>query len=169
MPKRAQEEEERKMLKTLFNICLYLNNFFDRGLKRLYGTILIENGAISNPEFYEIIQDGQYFRIVNSIFNDGIYKYEANKAMNLHDESFVGAVWLMAIPQDIIDLANEVEAWVTKYNAVDSPNMSPFNSESFGGYSYTKSSGNSENEANLGANTWQGVFASRLNPWRKLK
>ena len=40
---------------------------------------------------------------------------------------------------------------------------SPYTSESFGDYSYTKATG--ESGAPL---TWRDVFASRLNAWRKL-
>ena len=157
------------MLKTLTNICLYLYNWFERGLPKMYGTIVIEDGAITNEEFINHIQDGQYFRIVGSIFSDGVYKYEASKPLNLHDETFIGAIWLMAVPQDIIDLAADIEAWNAQYGALDSPNMSPYNSESFGGYSYSKSNGRSETGSDVNANSWQSVFASRLNLWRKKK
>ena len=155
------------MLKMLTELCTYLHNWFNSNQPKIFGTIIIDGGAITNSEFLENIQDGQYYRIVNSVFNDGVYKYEADKPMNLHDESYVGAIWLMAIPQEVLSLADEISAWRDKNEAIDSPNMSPFNSESFGGYSYTKSSGSSN--GSVSANTWQGFFASRLNDWRKLK
>ena len=40
---------------------------------------------------------------------------------------------------------------------------SPYTSESFGGYSYTKAT-----DANGAPIGWQKAFASRLNKWRKL-
>lgn len=155
------------MLKTLTELCTYLHNWFNQGKERIYGTVVIEGGAITHSDFLSMIQNGQYYRIVGSVFNDGVYKYEADKPMELHDETFVGAIWLMAIPQEVLNLADEISAWKEKNEAIDSPNMSPFNSESFGGYSYSKSSGSSN--GGVSAITWQGFFASKLNDWRKLR
>jgi len=107
------------------------------------------------------LQDGQYFRIVGSVFNDGVYQYPAT---GLTDETFDGAIWAMAIPSEVIALASDIEAWKEKYQSIDSPAMSPYNSESFGGYSYSKSSGGSDDLSG----TWQGAFADRLNHWRKI-
>jgi glycosyltransferase involved in cell wall biosynthesis len=43
---------------------------------------------------------------------------------------------------------------------------SPYSSESFGGYSYSKASG-TDNHGN-DVTSWQSKFASRLNHWRKI-
>ena len=54
--------------------------------------------------------------------------------------------------------------------AVDLPgaySMSPFTSESFAGYSYSKSgSGNANGGSNI---TWQDAFGGRLNKYRRLR
>lgn len=149
----------------LTELCTYLNNWFTRGQKRVYGDITISDGSITNTDFLGEIQNDQYYRIVGSVFNDGVYKYGAKS--DLVDEKFDGAVWLMAVPREVINLAKEIADWQAQYEAIDSPNMSPYTSESFGGYSYSKASGASSSGASN--NTWQGVFASKLSSWRKKK
>lgn len=149
----------------LTEICKELNNWFD--VKRIIGSITIADGKITDEMFSEMIQDGQYFRIVGSVFNDGVYKYD--EELSLHDEVIEdGAVWLMAVPPQVLELAEEINAWQTKYGGVDSENMSPYNSESFGGYSYSKSGGGSASGAGGNSGTWQSVFANRLKQYRKV-
>ena len=104
----------------------------------------------------DFLQEGQYFRIVGSVFNDGVYQYPAT---SLTDEVFEGAVWAMAVPPTLIALSAEIKA----YNDSDAGKPSPFTSESFGGYSYTKAT-----DANGAPIGWQKAFASRLAKWRKL-
>lgn len=140
----------------LNELCKEINNWFVQ--KIYFDEYTIEDGILIVPE----LQQGQYFRIVGSVFNDGVYKYPAT---GLNDETFDGAVWAMAIPQEVIALSSEIEEWVDKYAKVDSSAMSPYQSESFGGYSYSKASSGDEN----GGNTWQSVFRSRLNQWRKIR
>lgn len=148
---------------TLTSLCTYLKNWFNREQPTIMGEISITNGAITTLSFIEKIQDGQYFRIAGSVFNDGVHQFRANKPMELHDEVFVGVLSLMAVPQEVLDIATEIEAWNEKYkDAVDSP----FNSESFGGYSYSK--GNANGSGSGGGTSWQSQFASRLSCWRKL-
>lgn len=145
----------------LNEICQELRNWFDRGQPRLHGAFEISGGKIVDTDFTSIIQPNQYFRIIGSVFNDGVYKYTDELVLN--DEIFVGSVWLMAIPKEVVDLASEISAWITKYG--DSVN-SPYQSESFGGYSYTKAGAGSN--SNSSGPTWQSIFASRLNMWRKI-
>lgn len=140
----------------LNELCKEINNWFVQ--KIYFDEYTIEDGILIVPE----LQQGQYFRIVGSVFNDGVYQYPA---AGLNDETFDGAVWAMAIPQEVIALSSEIEEWVDKYAKVDSSAMSPYQSESFGGYSYSKASSGDEN----GGNTWQSVFRSRLNQWRKVR
>lgn len=153
-------------------ICRELNNWFDRKSDgtddRYFGTFTISDGAIDLSE--TDIMPNQYFRIVGSRFNDGVHKYEPEVgAPTLTDETFNGAVWAMAVPPSVIALTTEIEAWQNKYGTVDSPAMSPYTSESFGGYSYSKASRSSSNGADSGSGTWQSVFANRLNKYRKLR
>lgn len=140
----------------LTELCQELHNWFCRQM--YHGTFVIEDGGLIYPE----LLDGQYFRIVGSVFNDGVHQYPAT---GLKDETFDGAVWALGIPQAVVDLANEIKAWRDKYETSDSAAMSPYNSESFGGYSYSKGSTASSANTETG---WQKTFASRLSMWRKI-
>lgn len=144
----------------LTQICAELKNYFSSDNDKLIGDFTIQNGEII-PSIS--IQDGQYFRIVGSVFNDGVHKYGDESDVLKDEAEFHGAVWLMRVPQDVIDLAEEIEAWQTK-NA--DALASPYTSESFGGYSYTKANGGN---AGSGAYSWRDAFASRLNPYRKIR
>lgn len=137
----------------LSELCKELNNWFCA--KKYFGTYTIEDGILVIPE----LQSGQYYRICGSVFNDGVHQYPA---AGLKDETFNGAVWAMAIPEEVIDLSEEIDEWKAKYETAET--MSPYQSESFGGYSYTKASG-----ASGGTATWQDVFGSKLNNYRRIK
>ena len=141
----------------LTELCQELHNWFDR--EQHTGTFTIENGNITA----DFLQDGQYYRIMGSVFSDGVHQYPSSE---LRDETFTGAVWALAIPAPVIKLSTEIEAWRGKYEAADSAALSPFTSESFGGYSYTKGSGSSESGGS-GA-SWQSAFRAQLNRWRKI-
>lgn len=98
--------------------------------------------------------EGQYIRITGSVLNDGVYQCPVT---NLTDEVFEGEVWYLNLPKTLLDIVTEIEAYQTKNSA------SPYLSESFGGYSYSKAQNASGSEAG-----WQGAFGSRLKPYRKL-
>lgn len=122
------------------------------------GTFAIEDGSITLP----FLRDGQYFRICGSVFSDGLHQY--GPAMEyLPDETFDGAVWALAIPKAVVELAGEIAAWQEKYGAVID---SPYTSESFGGYSYSKAGGAGDS---AGSGGWQAAFRARMNPYRKLR
>ena len=147
---------------TIFEVCSYLKNWFDRNQPKYFGNVSIINGALS--ETYDL-KVGQYFRIVGSTLNDGVYQYPIT---TLTDETFNGAIWGMSLPKAFIALLDDIEAWKTKYASADSVAMSPFNSESFGGYSYSKSNGGTGDTSKDKSGTWQGVFGARLAPYRKM-
>ena len=138
----------------LEQVLMHLNNWFlvPGGIHE--GTYTIEDGGIALP----FLANGQYFRICGSVFNDGLHQYPAS---DLKAETFEGTVWALAVPQAVIELAAEIEAWQTKNGDAS---VSPYQSESFGGYSYSKST----DSASGGAVTWQSAFRSRLNAWRKI-
>lgn len=146
------------MEKILTEICEEINNYFWRTKRNVKLTI---SGGTFTVDF---LQEGQYFRIKNSIFNEGVHKYPAT---DLKDEVFEGEIWSMVVPQAIIDLASDIAAWQEKYGNVDSPAMSPYTSESYSNYSYSKNASSGSN-GEADSNSWQGVFASRLNKWRRL-
>lgn len=147
----------------LNELCNELNNWFDKD--RIFGVFKIVDGELT--EMSDTLQDGQYFRIVGSVFNDGVYKYPTT---SLKDEEFDGAVWAMAVPPSVVALAEEIKGWQNKYGGIDSQAMSPFQSESFGGYSYTKKSGSSSNSGtNAKLGSWQDAFSAKLNRYRRIR
>lgn len=130
-----------------------LRNWFVRD--KATGRIRVEGGALVPPEGLALA-DGQYIRVTGSVFNDGLHRWPCT---DLHDEEFVGTVWALAVPRAVVDLADEIEAWQTKHaEELDSP----YASESFGGYSYTRVGGDGS------PITWRQQFKARLDPWRKL-
>lgn len=139
----------------LEQVLRHLNNWF---LVDIHGgTFTVENGSIALP----FLQTNQYFRICGSVFNDGLHLYPA---ADLTDEIFTGTVWALAVPKAVVTLSEDIAAWDEKNGEAV---LSPYTSESFGGYSYTKASGG---KADTSAVTgWQGAFRGRLNDWRKLK
>jgi len=149
----------------LNEVCLEVNNFFNRNLPRLIGDFTISGGRITDADFLANIKNNQYFRIVGSVFNDGVYQY--SDSLELQDETFHGGLWLMAVPADFIKLVGEIEDWQEKNGKADSAAMSPFQSESFGGYSYSKASGGNSSGSSV-VPTWQSVYASRLNHYRRI-
>lgn len=148
---------------TIFEVCQYLKNWFDRDQIKYFGNITISNGALSETYGLKV---GQYFRIIgSSLNNDGVYQYPIT---TLTDETFSGAIWGMALPKAFIALLDDIEAWKSKYAVADSVAMSPFTSENVPGvYSYSKNSGGNDTTTDK-SGTWQGVFGARLAPYRKM-
>ena len=136
----------------LGEICAEIRNYFVKDIHE--GNFEIVGGNITPLDF---LQEGQYFRIVGSVFNDGVHQYPAN---NLTDESFSGSVWAMTVPPSVIALAEKIK----KYNDSDEAKPSAYTSESFGGYSYSKAT--DSNGAPIG---WQKVFVRELNKYRKVR
>ena len=153
----------------LSELCHYLNNYFDRDMPKGTGEIEISGGAIDWSEFTEATGksplNGQYYRIAGSAMNDGVHKHPAD---DLVDETFEGTISLMAIPKAVIALNDEIDQWIALYGKADSAAMSPYQSESFGGYSYTKASGNTATGGATGV-SWQDVFKNRLAQWVRIR
>lgn len=147
----------------LNELCGYLRNYFE---EKIYaGDFTITSGIISGNDMD--LLENQYIRIVGSRLNDGVYKYKSAGITGLSDEAFSGAVWSLAIPKEVVAIDAEIDAWQAKYGGVDSAAMSPFSSESFGGYSYTKAQGFASTGGGM-LTDWQSLFASRLSQWRKI-
>lgn len=148
----------------LNEVCAYLKNYFDMNdnheqLPSWEGEFVISDGII---DLSDKILDGQYFRIQGSIFNDGVYEYPA---LDLTDETFKGKIQAMAVPKDVIKIVSDISEWVERYGGANSSALSPFASESFGGYSYSKGGSNND-----GKNTpaWAVLYGGRLSRWRKI-
>ena len=134
----------------LEQVLRHLNNWFLVEIRE--GMFTVENGSITLP----FLLTNQYFRIVGSVFNDGLHQYPA---VDLTDETFTGSVWALAVPKAVVSLSEDIAAWEEKNGEAV---LSPYTSES-----YTKASGgNADTSAGTG---WQGAFKGRLNDWRKLK
>ena len=147
------------MSQLIYEICQEIKNYFIIPDKDIHtGTFTITDGSIDDVDF---LKEGQYFRIVGSALNDGVWLYPA---YGLRDESFDGAVCAMRLPPALIALAAEIEQW-EQDNA--QALTSPFQSESYGNYSYTLKAGGTA-DSGSGSLTWRTQFGSRLNKWRRL-
>ena len=117
----------------LYELCSELRNFFIAKIHKY--EFKISGGKITPLNF---LQKYQYFRIVGSIFNDGVYQYTED--LNLVDETFKGEVWAMALPPAFIALAakdKEIKAKIDEIVKADTG----FSSESYpNGYSYSNPS-----------------------------
>lgn len=150
----------------LSELCREINNYFCYDFEdKIHGRFAVVDGKLTPP--VDLI-DGQYFRVIGSIFNDGVHQFvEADKMVD--EPTFDGQLWKMRVPQEVLDLAERISEWRTKNEAADSPNMSPYQSESFGIYSYSKGgSGQSSSGAGGTAVSWQSQFASELNKYRRV-
>lgn len=146
-------------------ICADVRNYFlTNREKDIHKGHFIISGSTIEPLVF--LKKGQFFRVVGSTLNDGVYCNTIDGMYYLKDEEFTGAIWAMSVPPSFIQLCEEIEEWRAKNESLDSQNMSPFTSESFGGYSYSKGSGNSSSSGN--SITWQNQFAGRLNSYRRI-
>ena len=138
----------------LEQVLMNIRNWFtvDGGIYS--GTFTIKDGGIALP----FLANGQYFRIFGSVFNDGLHQYPED---DLVDETFNGTIWALAIPKAVIELADEIQKWQEKNGEAS---VSPYQSESFGGYSYSKAT----DAETGGAVTWQSAFRQKLGAWRKI-
>lgn len=135
----------------LDEILAEIRNYFTVSVHS--GDFKVIGGRLSPLDF---LQNGQYFRIVGSVMNDGVYRYPYS---GLTDETFSGEIWALAVPPTLIALAADIEEYEKKAKET----VSPYSSESFGGYSYTKAT-----DSNGSPLSWEKVFAKRLNKWRKI-
>ena len=170
----------------LTEICKYLRNWFcyseadqyvgdfvirDGTLPLIFldgvpYTVHANDGVVSNDGylFEAKIEKNPYIRIIGSRFYDGVWKYDTGGFTGLVDEEFHGAVWVLSIPPAIIALDEGISNWC-EANA-DAIN-SPYQSESFNGYSYTRASRNGSGSGSA-VSGWQDVFAGRLKRWKKV-
>lgn len=122
------------------------------------GTYTIENGGIALP----FLRDGQYFRIMGSLFNDGLHQYGPDMEA-LTDETFDGTIWALAIPKSVTEAAVEAETWLAKNGAVVN---GIYSSESFGGYAYTKDTAAADSLAQTGI---PAHILAKVNCYRKVR
>lgn len=143
---------------TLTELCQDLRNYFDRARYIGHITLDADGGVFCNGVAIGLAE-GQYFRVIGSVFADGVHVYPDTETTA---ESFTGAVWAMAVPPDFLALVQEIEDWNTNAR----PKMlGPYSSEnlSSSGYSYQRQSAEDMAKAD-----YKTVFGARLNKWRKL-
>nr|DAO63072.1 MAG TPA: DNA polymerase family B [Caudoviricetes sp.] len=140
----------------LTELCRECRNWFTSREDKHVGDFTISNGVVSPSDF---LLNGQFFRVVGSHFNDGVYRNVPESLSSLTDEVFTGQIWAMCVPPAFVALDEEIE----EFNKKTASASGPYSSESWGGYSYTLATG-----ATGGVITWQEAFAKKLNTWRKL-
>ncbi len=146
-------------------LCGYVRNYFLRDYvdpaKYIHkGTWTIANGSIQDLPF---LIPGQYYRITGSALNNGVYKYREGGAPSMPSEVFEGEIWAMYVPVDFVALVNEINTWLESNTTALN---GPYQSESFGGYSYSKGSHIRADGTEFAP--WQAKFASRLSRYRRL-
>lgn len=140
-----------------------LHNWFDRDANGRFlhvesGELSVEGGSLVGADGW--LQEGQYFRILGSVFNDGLHRHPA---CDLRDESFEGCAYALAVPTEVVDLAQRIGEWEAKNGDAS---RGPYQSESFGGYSYSLRDGGGGSSPASGG--WERAFAPELRRWRKL-
>lgn len=136
----------------LNEVCALIHNWFDSG-DSFSGEFDIRNGDI--VDLPKGLKAGAYVRIEGSSMNDGAYCIGGGE---LADESFEGRLTVMKLPADFRNLVSEIADW-KKANAKALTGV--FQSESFGGYSYTI-------DASGSRTTIAGAFGTRLGRYRKI-
>lgn len=136
----------------LEDLLEHLHNRFE--VRAIAGRFAISGGSMELPE--DFLKEGQYYWIDGSTFNDGLHRHPDP---SMSDEEFHGSVTALAIPPALLELSCEIDRWVEANASVLD---SAYQSESFGGYSYTKGG------VSGGLDGWKAHFRTRLNRWRKL-
>lgn len=144
-------------MRTVYEVMRHLNNFFERGYRATEYTIT--GGALAPAD---LLRPGLWVCITGSFFHDGAWRIGADLRLEdlpegTPDETFAGRVWMLAPPPAFLALCDEIDDFVKKINET------PYQSESFENYSYTKPTGK-----NGGVITWQEAFADRLQPYRHM-
>lgn len=148
----------------LEQILWHIHNWFEREQIPV-STCCIDDGSLPTSITDQML-DGQWYRIEGSYLNDGLHQ---NPDTELSDETFSGTITLLAIPKPLLAVAEEISDWVAlNRTAAQQAAASPYQSESFDGYSYSIRSDLTANSGSGGLTGWQAAFASQLNPWRKM-
>lgn len=131
----------------LGRVLAYLRNYFEQG--GVEGTFNVTKEGVEGVE-------ARFIRITGSMLNDGVYDLEEANAFT--EETFTGRIDFLAIPKALQCTVKSIEKW----SAEDADRRSPYTSESFGGYSYSRKT-NAD-----GSWSWKDEFADELKQWRKL-
>lgn len=139
---------------SLYELLVYLRNFFPGEKWQFFGEDITAKRLLLPG-----LENGDYYLIEGSRRNNGIHVYGNS---DLRNETYSGIVTELCIPTELLILLDEINAWQEKHAEAL---QSPYQSESFGGYSYTKAS---ESGGTGESMSWKAVFAPRLRLWRKI-
>lgn len=158
----------------LEQVLTYLNNWFVR--YTYTGDVTVsEDGAVLAPsEAADVLQPGRWYRILDSDFYDGVYQVPEEQSEKEEpeeeaeepeeeeqSETFSCTLWALGVPAGLLNIITEMEAWQAKYGDVVS---GPYQSESFGGYSYSKAGASSSGSGT--ATVW-AQFTDTLAPYKR--
>jgi hypothetical protein len=117
----------------LTRICAKLKNHFLRN--KYEGEFTLVSGTAP----LELL-DGQFFVIVNSNLNDGVFQNTAESLAKIQPETFTGRIWTMKVPVDFLELVEDIDMLNAKVEELGLLDKG-YASESFGGYTYSLQSG----------------------------
>lgn len=117
----------------LTRICAKLKNHFLRD--KYEGEFTLVSGTAP----LELL-DGQFFVIVNSNLNDGVFQNTAESLAKIQPETFTGRIWTMKVPVDFLELVEDIDRLNAKVEELGLLDKG-YASESFGGYTYSLQSG----------------------------
>lgn len=146
-------------------VCAHIHNYFEvdenTGQRMIHpGTYTIENGIITLP----FLVSGNYFRVMGSELNNGVFEYQAAGNYELVDETFTGVIWKMRPPRAFLKIVEDIEDWMDKYGEIM---RNPYQSEDvIGVYRYTKMTSGKVSGDFIA--TWENVYKNQLDQWRKL-
>ena len=146
----------------LTELCTELKNWFECRIVSGKITISSDGVTVGDAPLSDYLQTGQYFRIVGSVFNDGVHQFMSDELSP--ERTFTGSIWCMAVPKEVVKLSEDIDTWNTAHEAALN---SPYQSESTPVYSYSLKSGNG-GSGDSSAYTWRNQFAAQLRKWRKL-
>jgi hypothetical protein len=141
----------------LDDVLSYIHNYFARDQRPVSGCE-IAGGALPFD-----MPEGVWYRIEGSLLNDGMH--QAGSEEVLADETFDGTITLCAVPKPLLETVDQILAWTEKNG--DSA-YGPYQSESFGGYSYTLKGSSTSNGTTPPVTGWKAAFAGSFTRWRKL-
>lgn len=118
----------------LSRICARLKNHFLRD--KYEGTFTLVSGIAP----LDNLLDGQYFVIVNSNLNNGVFQNTAESLAKIQPETFTGRIWTMSVPVDFLELVEDIDQLNAKIEELGLLDKG-YASETFGGYTYSLQSG----------------------------
>jgi len=146
----------------LERVLSHIHNWFERGTSSVAG--VSEGSLTPGPD----VPSGAWYRLQGSLLNDGLHLHPAD---DLVDEEFNGTVTVLAIPRPLLQVVDEISQWVADTaGAEEFARKAKFQSESFGGYSYTLRGDLNASQSADGRSLsgWRAKFAQDLNPWRRI-